>query len=94
MDGSKRSWTAIPSGSDHLVGAIVTYADLSLFQVVEGLTYAFPTGNGGRAPKDAAGGGAPRGGRGTSADRAYLESDRRIPFNEEGIFRHYPELDG
>jgi glutathione S-transferase len=26
--------------------------------------------------------------------RAYLASDRRIPFNESGIFRHYPELDG
>jgi glutathione S-transferase len=25
--------------------------------------------------------------------RAYLDSDRRIPFNEEGIFRRYPELD-
>jgi len=24
---------------------------------------------------------------------AYLASPRRIPFNEEGIFRHYAELD-
>jgi glutathione S-transferase len=24
---------------------------------------------------------------------AYLASDRRIPFNQHGIFRHYPELD-
>jgi glutathione S-transferase len=24
----------------------------------------------------------------------YLESPRRIPFNQDGIFRHYPELDG
>ena len=24
---------------------------------------------------------------------AYLASPRRIPFNEDGIFRHYPELD-
>jgi glutathione S-transferase len=24
---------------------------------------------------------------------AYLASDRRIPFNESGIFRHYRELD-
>ena len=24
---------------------------------------------------------------------AYLASPRRIPFNEHGIFRHYPELD-
>jgi glutathione S-transferase len=26
--------------------------------------------------------------------RAYLDSNRRIAFNEQGIFRHYPELDG
>ena len=25
---------------------------------------------------------------------AYLESGRRIPFNQDDIFRHYPELDG
>jgi len=25
---------------------------------------------------------------------AYLASDRRLPFSEEGLFRHYPELDG
>ena len=25
--------------------------------------------------------------------RSYLDSDRRIPFNEHGLFRHYPELD-
>jgi glutathione S-transferase len=24
---------------------------------------------------------------------AYLGSKRRIPFNQHGIFRHYPELD-
>jgi glutathione S-transferase len=24
---------------------------------------------------------------------AYLRSERRLPFNEQGIFRHYPELD-
>jgi glutathione S-transferase len=25
---------------------------------------------------------------------AYLSSDRRIAFNEDGIFRYYKELDG
>ncbi|MGO4570571.1 glutathione S-transferase [Microvirga sp. 2TAF3] len=83
-----------PSGDRHLVGASVTYADLSLFQVVEGLSYAFPRAMK-RALKD-----APR--VATLHDavakrpriKAYLESDRRIPFNEEGIFRHYPEFDG
>ena len=75
-----------------LVGGKATYADLSLFQVVEGLTYAFPKAMAkAKAPRVAA-----------LADRvrvrpnisAYLASPRRIAFNEEGIFRHYPELDG
>jgi glutathione S-transferase len=24
---------------------------------------------------------------------AYLSSPRRLPFNQQGIFRHYPELE-
>jgi glutathione S-transferase len=83
-----------PKGSRHLVGARVTYADLSLFQLVEGLAYAFPRRMK-RALKAAPLAAAlhaavaerPR-------IRAYLASDRRVPFNESGIFRHYPELDG
>jgi glutathione S-transferase len=83
-----------PSGSGHLVGAAVTYADLSLFQIVEGLSYAFPNATRNalkNTPRVAALHAAvaerPR-------IRSYLESERRIPFNEKGIFRHYPELDG
>jgi glutathione S-transferase len=76
-----------------LVGGRLTYADLSLFQVVAGLDYAFPTA-------------FARLKRNTPlvvalADRvagrpriaAYLASPRRQPFNVHGIFRHYPELD-
>jgi glutathione S-transferase len=82
-----------PKGDLHLVGGRLTYADLSLFQVVEGLNYAFPRSMK-RTLND-----APRvaGLRDRVADRprirAYLESDRRLPFNEDGIFRRYPELD-
>ena len=82
-----------PKGSDHLVGDALTYADLSLFQVVEGLSYAFPRSMKRLLPD------IPR----VAAlhervarhprIRAYLASDRRIAFNESGIFRHYPELD-
>jgi glutathione S-transferase len=83
-----------PAGDAHLVGDRITYADLSLFQVVEGLAYAFP-----RATERALAQ-APRVARlhehvgARPRISAYLASDRRIPFNEQGIFRRYPELDG
>ncbi len=77
----------------HMVGARLSHVDLSLFQIVEGLRYAFPKAM--RRLEKA----APRvvGVHGAVAAlpriRAYCESPRRIPFNEMGIFRHYPELD-
>lgn len=82
-----------PRGPRYLVEARLTYADLSLFQVVEGLSYAFPT-----AMKRLAC--AHRnviGVRNRVGERqriaAYLASPRRIAFNEQGIFRHYEALD-
>ncbi|MGE5639166.1 MAG: glutathione S-transferase [Clostridia bacterium] len=71
----------------------LTYADLSLFQMIEGLRYAFPNAMRRLEPRH------PRcialHDRVAAAPRiaAYLRSGRRIPFNEMGIFRHYPELD-
>jgi glutathione S-transferase len=83
-----------PAGPTHLVGRSLTYVDLSLFQVVEGLSYAFPKATKRalkRAPRVAAL-------RDAVAERprikSYLASPRRIPFNEDDIFRRYPELDG
>jgi glutathione S-transferase len=79
--------------SGWLVGAGVTYADLSAFQVVEGLQYAFPraTARALRAtPKLSALAAAVRE---LPNIKAYLASERRIAFNEDGIFRRYPELD-
>lgn len=77
-----------------LVGARLGYADLSLFQAVDGLLYALPKATRRvlrRMPLvRALHAGVPRQRR----LAAYLASDRRLPFNEEGIFRHYPELDG
>lgn len=70
-----------------------TYADCSLFQIVEGLRYMFPkrmaaieTDHPGviRIHDQVAG---------LPGIETYLKSDRRLPFNERGIFRHYPELD-
>lgn len=77
----------------YLTGARVSYTDLSLFQVVEGLRYAFPNAMK-RAEKK-----LPRvvALHDRIAERpriaAYLASTRRIPFNESGIFRHYRQLD-
>lgn len=86
--------TTNPAGQDWLVGDSLTYADLSLFQVVEGLSYAFPKATA-RALKATPAvvalhdhvAALPR-------MAAYLQSERRIAFNQDGIFRHYPELDG
>ncbi len=77
-----------------LVGAGLSYADLSLFQVVEGFHYALPRAAGKALKK------APRvvalhaGLARHKRLQAYLASERRLPFNEEGLFRRYPELDG
>jgi glutathione S-transferase len=81
------------NGGVYLVGAALSYVDLSMFQVLAGLVYAFPktmarvspTVPGLTALSD----------RVASKPRiaAYLASSRRVPFGDAGIFRHYPELD-
>ncbi len=76
-----------------LVGRSATYVDLSMFQVIEGLSYAFPRAFR-RSAKKLPSLLALRD-RVASRPRlaAYLASPRRIAFNEHGIFRRYPELD-
>ena len=77
-----------------LAGEQLCYADLSLFQVVRGLQYAFPKRM--RAMEEGIGAVlalAERVERRPNIER-YLGSPRRIAFNRQGIFRHYPELDG
>jgi glutathione S-transferase len=84
---------ASPAPQPGLVGTQLSYPDLSLFQMVEGLRYAFPRAMQRIAP------GSPR--LTALRDRvaalpriaAYLASPRRMAFNDKGIFRHYPELD-
>jgi glutathione S-transferase len=82
-----------PAGRGYMVGRSLSYVDMSVFQIVDGLRYAFPKmmtrlepefpglvalhGRVARRPNIA----------------VYLASERRLPFNEDGIFRHYPELD-
>lgn len=81
------------NGGDRLVGQTVSYADLSLFQLVAGLSYAFPKATAAALRP------SPNVARlhEAVAQRpriaAYLGSERRLPFSEDGIFRRYPELD-
>ncbi|VVD90094.1 glutathione S-transferase [Pandoraea eparura] len=82
-----------PQASGWLSEAAMSYADLSLFQVIAGLDYAFPRAMSGfpkafpraQAVHDAVAR-VPR-------VAAYLKSPRRVPFNTTGIFRHYKALD-
>ncbi len=81
------------SGGPYVLGRRLCYVDLSLFQIVEGLRYAFPKrmqrferkvpslvalhDRVAKRPRIA----------------AYLGSDRRIPFSQWGIYRYFKELD-
>ena len=81
------------AGGGWLIGGSMTYPDLSLFQIVAGLRYAFPRAMAAlekNLPLTVALHDRVAAQPGISA---YLASPRRIPFNQEGIFRHYPELD-
>ena len=77
-----------------MLGEDASYADLAAFQIVEGLRYAFPRAMGHAKRKISKLLALHE--RVASRPRlaGYLASDRRLPFNERGIFRHYPELDG
>jgi glutathione S-transferase len=82
-----------PDSDTHLVGDSVSYVDLSMFQLIAGLRYAFPrtlatlaAAHPGLVALHARIAARPR-------IAAYVASPRRVPFNETGIFRHYPELD-
>jgi glutathione S-transferase len=82
-----------PKGNAHLVGDSLTYADLSLFQIFAGLSYAFPQRMKQLLPDIPQVAALREKVACHRRIRAYLESDRRIPFSQNGIFRHYPELD-
>jgi glutathione S-transferase len=80
-------------GRGWMVGRTLTYVDLSIFQIVAGLRYAFPRTMARLEPEFS--------GIVALHDRvsrrpnvaAYLASERRVPFNQDDIFRHYPELE-
>ena len=81
------------SGGPYALGRRFSYLDLSLFQLIEGLRYAFPKAMARierKVPRVVAVhdrvAARPR-------IKAYCKSPRRLAFNEHGIFRHYPDLD-
>ena len=82
-----------PAGKAHAVGDGLTTVDLSLFQVWAGLTYAFPRAFAGAEPRYPALAALAASVAAHPNVAAYLASERRIPFNELGVFRRYPELD-
>jgi glutathione S-transferase len=81
------------NGGSYVTGRRITYVDLSLFQIVEGLRYAFPRRM--KAFEHDVPGLIELHDRVAVRPniKAYLASDRRIAFNEDGIFRHYKALD-
>ena len=81
------------AGGRWALGRTFSYVDLSLFQVMEGLRYAFPRTMEALVPRFRRLRAVTEGVRERPGIAAYLASERRIPFNTEGIFRHYPELE-
>jgi glutathione S-transferase len=81
------------SGGPYVLGRKLTYVDLSLFQVIAGLRYAFPSAM--KKVDKKVSRVVDVHDRAIARPRieAYLNSERRLAFNEMGIFRHYPELD-
>ncbi len=80
-------------GREHLVGNSLSYVDLSMFQLIEGLRFSFPRTMGliesdhrGLVALHAKVASRPN-------VAAYLASPRRLPWNDRGVFRHYPELE-
>ena len=79
--------------SGWLVGRGISYVDLSMFQMIAGLRYAFPRAMARLEPKHPRLVALHRRVSARPRIAAYLASKRRIPFNRQGLFRHYPELD-
>jgi glutathione S-transferase len=82
-----------PAGPEHTVGDGLTTVDLSLFQIWAGMAYAFPHAFADAGKLYPALAALTKSVAAQKNVAAYLASDRRIPFNTSGVFRHYPELD-
>lgn len=82
------------AGKGYMVGRSPSYVDFSMFQLLAGLRYAFPSMMHRLEPQIPGLVALHDRVRRRRSMAAYLSSERRIPFNQDGIFRHYPELDG
>jgi glutathione S-transferase len=80
-------------GQRYLAGTKLTYVDLSMFQIIAGLSYAFPKAMVGVARRHKRLFALHARIQERPRIATYLASERRIPFNDQGIFRHYAELD-
>lgn len=81
------------SRDGHLVSPALSYVDLAAFQLIEGLRYSFPKSMAAFEPRVPLLSALHEHVAGRPRVAAYLESSRRVRFNERGIFRNYPELD-
>lgn len=81
------------TGGDWLAGESWSYADTSLFQLLCGLHYAFPRRMATLAPRYPLIAAIAERVTELPLLKEYLASARRLSFNEQGLFRHYPELD-
>jgi glutathione S-transferase len=81
------------SKGEHFVGRTLSYVDLSMFQLLGGLDYAFPNTMAALETRIPLLRALARRVAAEARVAAYLASERRLPFNQQGIFRHYPELD-
>jgi glutathione S-transferase len=79
--------------SEFLLGRQLSYVDLSLFQMIEGLRYAFPKTMKKLEKKYRRAVALRDRVAARTRIASYLVSRRRVPFNQEGIFRYYPELE-
>lgn len=77
-----------------LTGARWSYADLSLFHLLEGLDYAYPRRMATLAADMPLALELRARVRALPELAAYFAGGRRLAFSEECLFRHYPELDG
>ena len=82
-----------PRGRRWMTGGRLGYVDLSVFQVMKGLEYAFPNAMAQSRRKYPLLRGLAERVAGQPRIAAYLASPRRLAFNNDGVFRHYPDLD-